>query len=329
MSSAGRGNTFIRLAGSPWIGATPSHSAQWFTGGPVCGSRVHVRLGWHQEQSKSRGEAACHFYLTGRINHENPASHPEVKRYVKFMYAEQAVATVVPRQATPFHPQKLEVLLRYLYAELRDPKHLPLQRYLLVKDIAFFVVDFFTGDRASDLERLESRSVFRLSGGPGFLLNFTFGKTLRGTENSSYSFALLPAPSLAICPVFWFGYYLDYCHSMRIDLHPCYIFRAVAGQRSVSDQPFTDSAVNNRLRAHRIAAGIHSGETPHNFRTGIATTLSVLGFSVDEIAEYVGWRSLETARHYSRPAALATRVAVFSCVVAAVRGLAKDGSVVA
>ena len=27
MSSAGRGNTFIRLAGSPWFGATPSHSA--------------------------------------------------------------------------------------------------------------------------------------------------------------------------------------------------------------------------------------------------------------------------------------------------------------
>jgi integrase len=275
------------------------------------------------------GKLRAIFTSLGRINHENPASHPEVKRYAKFMCEEQAVATVVPRQATPFHPQKLEVLLRYLYAELRDPKHLPLQRYLLVRDIAFFAVDFFTGDRASDLGRLESRSVFRLSGEPGFLLNFTFAKTLRGTDNSSRSFALLPAPSLAICPVFWFEYYLDYCRSMRIDLHPGYIFRAAAGQRSVSDQPFTGSAVNNRLRAHLIAAGIHSGETPHSFRTGIAITFSVLGFSVDEIAEYVGWRSLETARHYARPAALAKRVAVFSCVVAAVRGLAKDGSVVA
>jgi integrase len=275
------------------------------------------------------GKLRAIFTSLGRINHDNPASHSEVKLYVKFMCEEQAVAAVVPRQATPFHPQKLEVLLRYLYAELRDPKHLPLQRYLLVRDIAFFVVDLFTGDRASDLGRLESRSVFRFSGEQGLLLNFTFGKTLRGTENSSRSFALFPAPSLAICPVFWFEYYLDYCRSMRIDLHPGYIFRVAAGQRSVSDQPFTGSAVNNRLRAHLNAAGIHSGETPHSFRTGIATTISVLGFSVDEIAEYVGWRSLETARHYSRPAALATRVAVFSCVVAAVRGLAKDGSVVA
>jgi hypothetical protein len=40
------------------------------------------------------------FTSLGRINHENPASHPEVKLYIKFMCEEQAVAAVVPRQAT-------------------------------------------------------------------------------------------------------------------------------------------------------------------------------------------------------------------------------------
>ncbi len=200
----------------------------------------------------------------------------------------------------------------------------PLKRYLFVRDIAFFVVDFFMGDRASDLGRLESHSVFELSDAGGFLLNFTFGKTLRGTGNLSRPFALLPAPSLVICPVFWFRYYLDYCHSMAITLHPGYIFRASTGQRYVSDQPFVGSAVNNRLRGHLIAAGIYSGETPHSFRSGMATALSTLGFSVDDIATYVGWKSIDTARQYARPAAMGRVAAVFSTVVAALRDSTDD-----
>ena len=32
----------------------------------------------------------------------------------------------------------------------------PLNRYLLVRDITFFVTDFYTGDRASDLGRFKA-----------------------------------------------------------------------------------------------------------------------------------------------------------------------------
>ena len=95
-------------------------------------------------------------------------------------------------------------------------------------------------------------------------------------------FVLLVAPSLRICPVFWFQFYFNYCRDLAIFLHPCYVFRASTEQRWVSDQPFMGSAVYNRLRSHLLAVGLHSGETPHSFRTGVATTLSTLGFSVED-----------------------------------------------
>jgi integrase len=142
------------------------------------------------------------------------------------------------------------------------------------------------------------------------MLNFTFGKTLRGVGSSSRPFTLLPTPDWATCPVFWFRYYLEYCRSMRVTLHPGYVFRATVGRQFVSDQPFVGSAVHNRLRSHLRAAGMDSGETPHSFRTGMASTLSLLGYSADDIARYVGWKSVDSARHYTQPVASTKLVAV-------------------
>ena len=52
----------------------------------------------------------------------------------------------------------------------------PLNRYLLVGDMTFFVTDFY-GDRASDLGRLKADELFRLKDREEFLLILTFGKT--------------------------------------------------------------------------------------------------------------------------------------------------------
>ena len=59
----------------------------------------------------------------------------------------------------------------------------------LVRDVTFFVVDFYTGDRASDLGRLKADQLFRRKDREGFLLNFTFSKTRRAGQ--SRPFALL------------------------------------------------------------------------------------------------------------------------------------------
>ena len=176
------------------------------------------------------GKLRTVFRAHGRQGRENPAAPPEVKRCLTFMREEQASSAAIPRQAIPFQPQKLEILLRFLYNRMVAPVTSPLQRYLFVRDIAFFVIDFFTAGRGSDLGRLETHSVFQLEGERSFLLNFTFGKTLRGHGVQSRPFILLPAPQLAVCPVFWFEYYLNYCRKMHIHLHPGYVFRASVGQ---------------------------------------------------------------------------------------------------
>ena len=38
----------------------------------------------------------------------------------------------------------------------------------------------------------------------------------------------------------------------------------------------------------------------HSFRSGCSITLSLLGASDDQVARYVGWKSVQTARYYSQ-----------------------------
>ncbi|CAH3154331.1 unnamed protein product, partial [Porites lobata] len=91
-------------------------------------------------------------------------------------------------------------LIAYLRGLIAEGSALsPLNRYLLVRDITFFVIDFYTGDRASDLGRLKADQLFfRLKDREGFLLNFTFSKTRRAGQFRP--FALLRIPNVPVCP---------------------------------------------------------------------------------------------------------------------------------
>ena len=51
---------------------------------------------------------------------------------------------------------------------------------------SLFVVDFFKGDRASDLGRLLANQVFRLKDWKEFLLKLTLTKTTRGSATSLF-----------------------------------------------------------------------------------------------------------------------------------------------
>ena len=65
--------------------------------------------------------------------------------------------------------------------------------------LCFFVADFFTGDRASDLGRLLANQVFKLKDREGYLFRFTLTKTLR--KGPPRSFALIPFGESEVCPV--------------------------------------------------------------------------------------------------------------------------------
>ena len=56
---------------------------------------------------------------------------------------------------------KFTRLIAYLRGLIAEGSVLsPLNRYLLVRDITFFVINFYTGDRVSGLGRFKGRSAF-------------------------------------------------------------------------------------------------------------------------------------------------------------------------
>ena len=245
------------------------------------------------------GKLRAIFNKLGRTGFSNPLTHPCVKEYLKFVKEEQAQQPLQPRQAVPLFYDKFTRLITYLRGLIAEGSELsPLNKYLLVRDVTFFVVDFYTGVRASDLGRLKADQLFRLKDGEGFLLNFTFSKTRRAGQ--SRPFALLRIPNVPTCPVSWLNYYIAACGALGVPLLGEYFFRSSEHKRLVSHRPFVGSAVSARLRKYLKAAGIDDGETPHSFRVGISYTLKGLGCTPEQIAQYVGWRSTDMALYYTR-----------------------------
>ena len=146
-------------------------------------------------------------------------------------------------------------------------------KYILVRDASFFVIDFFSGDRAADLGRLLTNQVFRLKDRRVFLLKFTCTKNLK--PGASRSLILVPFRETDVCPVEWLDYYICSCDLLKVNLAQGYFFRTTNKDNSVSDRPLLGSTINNRLKKYMTDANILSGETPHSFRVGLPNTLIV------------------------------------------------------
>lgn len=229
----------------------------------------------------------------------NPASHKSVKQYLKLVQEEQAVARVTPKQATPLFFDKLSKLCAYLREQIFLSSCPATQRFLLVRDLAFFSLDFFSGDRASDLGRVFTKEVMTSPDGSTLLFRHTFGKTLRG-KGSTNTFMVKKCQNRSVCPVDNTNLYIQLSDLMKIDLRQGYLFRTIDRKGRVSDSPFIGSAVANRLTLHLKTLGIHEGETIHSFRSGCSITLSMMGVSTEDVARHVGWKSLVTAEYYSQ-----------------------------
>ena len=250
------------------------------------------------------GKLRAIFNNLGRLHDSNPVAHTKVKEYLKFIREEQAGKAIVPSQAVPLFFVKFSKLISFLRRSIEASAHLSVvNKYILVRDATFFVVDFFTGDRASDLGRLLANQVFRLKDRKGFLLKFTLTKTFRGDTSSP--FVLEPFTNNEVCPVSWIEYYLSACHFLSVELAGGYMFRATDRGKVVSSRPFLGSAVNNRLRKHLTGAKIDCGETPHSFRLGLSNTLNMMGCSPGEISRYVGWRNGDMVNHYNKMSTVA------------------------
>ena len=122
----------------------------------------------------------------GGLASSNPAAHPSVKRYLTSVREEQAKARVTARQAVPLFFDKFKSLCAYLRRQCLTRDLTPISRYLFARDLAFFSLDFYSGDRASDLGRVKTKDILSLPNQEGLLLRHTFGKTLRGNDTHTF-----------------------------------------------------------------------------------------------------------------------------------------------
>ena len=243
------------------------------------------------------GKLQAIFHSVGRLHVQNPAKSPVVKRYIKFMHEEQASLGVVPTQAVPFGVQNLLILVRYLKSQLSSNSISVIEKFVLARDSAFFVLDFFSADRASDLGRVLAQAVVKLPNNEGYIMSSSFAKNRRSGIVKPFGFK--PIAQTEICPFLWLEHYFIVCSELKITLNPGYLFRTTRAKTFVTDSPFCGSAVYNRLKKYLQLAGIPPIFTPHSFRVGVPVVLRSLGCDYSEIAEYIGWSSVEMAKHYT------------------------------
>ena len=85
------------------------------------------------------------------LNVGNPAAHPTVKKYLLMVLEQQAQERVFPMQAIPIFLDKLREICLHLRELSVDPAIKPCTRYILLRDLAFFSIDFFSGITKNDL----------------------------------------------------------------------------------------------------------------------------------------------------------------------------------
>ena len=73
---------------------------------------------------------------------------------MNFVHVEQAGMAISPSQAVPLFFLKFQNLIAHLWGKIVDSQSLSrISQCILVRNATFFVIDFFTGDRALDLGR--------------------------------------------------------------------------------------------------------------------------------------------------------------------------------
>ena len=230
-----------------------------------------------------------------RFGSGNPASHLCVKQYLKSIQSEQPRARVSPKQASPVFFDKYKNHLRQL---LLGNNISPTERYIYARDLAFFSLDFFSGDRASDLGRIKTVDVLKHPDGSSLLFHQRVGKTLRG--KTSRALAVKQTAYPAICPVRNLQFFVELCNSMRLDLSAGFLFRPTSKKGGVINAPLLASTVQARLTKYLSSLGINDGEIAHGFRSGTSILLRLLGVSREDVAKHIGWKSTALVDFYTQ-----------------------------
>lgn len=223
----------------------------------------------------------------------NPASSVEVEEFCMSIAEEQAEAHVVVKQAVPLYPDKLIRLAKFLSREMcvsQDAKN----SFLLCRDKAFFLLQYFMGERGGDLSKLLVQEVYRLKDQAGLVIRQTFGKG-RADEVS----VVKHCTDDTFCPVCAVDEYVERAKEVGIVIDSGFFFRKTE-RDSVLDTMMTQPAWNKRLRTYLVDIGAFEGETTHSLRGGCAIVLKLCQDSDEASKVHLGWKSQSCWEHYTR-----------------------------
>ena len=232
----------------------------------------------------------------------NPATAPVIKEYLKLVKEEQAKAHILPKQAKPIFLTQVKSICSFINRESMSIGVSTKEKFVLYRDQAWFKLQFFAGDRASDLSFVVAQEVKLLNDETGIVFRHTFGKTLRGDKGKNNTFVIKKCDDLEICPVKGLVDYVQFCKSYGVDLSTGYLFRIIAESGRVLDHAVNYSVMYERLRYYLSCLGCYEGETPHSFRSGCAITMALSNSadSADQAMNHIGWFGKASAEYYSR-----------------------------
>lgn len=302
------GKTQIHGMSCPHIGEFGIHR---------CGCTIRLAAGTVHGMVQSLSEILCRHgrgrsWDVGTCS-GNPCMSPEVQSYQKSCKDEQAKSRILPKQAKPIFLGKLQKIATYIDREFSRHDLSLREKFVLVRDQAVFKLQFFAGDRASDISNILSQEVKKLPNSSGFAFNHTYGKTFRG-DGKCNTFVIKRSEDKIICPVLGLEHYYKWTSDNGINISLGYLFRPVTEKGRVLDKKKLEySAIYERLKCYLITLGIDEGETPHSLRGGFAITMAVSGAvkGPGELMQHVGWSTESSAHYYSRSKSLtdASRVA--------------------
>lgn len=110
-----------------------------------------------------------------------------VSNYLEAVKLEQSKAHVPVRQAKPLFLDKWKPISDHITTSLTEGSLSFGIRFVLLRDMSFFTLQFFAGDRASDLGQCLTQEIKALPERSGFLVRHTSGKALGEVKVMSLS----------------------------------------------------------------------------------------------------------------------------------------------
>ena len=204
------------------------------------------------------------------------------------------------KQATPLHLDKLRLLLAFLDRRLLSTLTW-VERFNTLRDIAFFAMQFFAGDRCFDLLQTFTQDI-HIVPGVGFRVTHFFGKVARG-KKSPTPFTVPVINERLLCPIRAMKQYVDGAKAMGVTLTVGYTFRQATSPDDRNPAVANYDNIRYRLHKHLSALDLFEGENPHSLRAGGAITLAATSASADEVMSHIGWSTRQMLDHYTRAAA--------------------------